>query len=96
MKTSQYIEIGSFVHKLVAFAKAAWALSYAVKSKADLLILDIQLLDYRGTKLAKQLRSISEYRFTRIDIGISAFMETHGNAPATLGLKDFYLACIIY
>lgn len=62
----QYIEKGSFEHKLVAFAKAAEALSYAVKSKVDLFILDIQLLDYRGTELARQLRSMPEYRFTPI------------------------------
>ena len=62
----RHIEKISFEHKLVAFAKAADALSYAVKSKVDLFILDIQLLDYRGTELARQLRSMPEYRFTPI------------------------------
>lgn len=62
----RYIEKGSFEHKLAAFAKAAEALSYAVKNKVDLFILDIQLLDYRGTELARQLRSMAEYRFTPI------------------------------
>lgn len=62
----RYIEKDSFEHKLAAFAKAAEALSYAVKSKVDLFILDIQLLDYRGTELARQLRSMPEYRFTPI------------------------------
>lgn len=62
----RYIENGSFEHKMTAFAKAAEALSYAVKNKVDLFILDIQLLDYRGTELARQLRSMPEYRFTPI------------------------------
>ena len=62
----RYIENSPLKHKLVTFPKAAEALSYAVKSKVDLFILDIQLLDYRGTELARQLRSIPEYRFTPI------------------------------
>lgn len=62
----RYIESSSFEHKLAVFAKAAEALLYAVKNKVDLFILDIQLLDYRGTELARQLRSMPEYRFTPI------------------------------
>ncbi len=62
----RYIENSSFEHRLAVFAKAAEALSYAVKNKIDLFILDIQLLDYRGTELARQLRSMPEYRFTPI------------------------------
>ena len=62
----RYIESSSFEYKLAAFAKAAEALSYASKNKVDLFILDIQLLDYRGTELARQLRSMPEYRFTPI------------------------------
>lgn len=62
----RYIENGSLGHKLVSFPKAAEALSYAVKNRVDLFILDIQLLDYRGTELARQLRSMPEYRFTPI------------------------------
>lgn len=53
-------------HDLAAFAKAAEALSYAESNQVDLFILDIQLLDYRGTELARQLRSMPEYRFTPI------------------------------
>lgn len=53
-------------HDLAAFAKAAEALSYAEINQVDLFILDIQLLDYRGTELAKQLRSMPKYRFTPI------------------------------
>ena len=60
------IENGASGHQLAAFPKAAEALSYAAKNKIDLFILDIQLLDYRGTELARQLRSMPEYRFMPI------------------------------
>jgi len=53
-------------HILAVFSKASEALHYAGKSRIDLFILDIQLLDYRGTKLAKQLRAMPEYHFTPI------------------------------
>lgn len=62
----RYIEKSSPKHQLAVFAKAAEALTYAGGSKVDLFILDIQLLDYRGTALAKQLRALPEYRFTPI------------------------------
>lgn len=62
----QYISELSSDHILVAFPKASLALHYASKNKIDLFILDIQLLDYQGTKLAKQLRAMPEYRFTPI------------------------------
>ena len=57
----RYIEKSSPKHQLAVFAKAAEALTYAGGSKVDLFILDIQLLDYRGTALAKQLRALPEY-----------------------------------
>lgn len=53
-------------HILAVFSKASEALHYAGKNRIDLFILDIQLLDYRGTKLAKQLRAMPEYHFTPI------------------------------
>lgn len=62
----RYIENQSPEHCFAAFPKAAEALAYASKNKVDLFILDIQLLDYRGTELARQLRSMTEYRFTPI------------------------------
>ena len=62
----RYVEKSSPEHTLTAFPKAAEALSYATERKVDLFILDIQLLDYRGTKLARQLRAMPEYRFTPI------------------------------
>lgn len=62
----RFMEKYASEYNLVTFAKAAEALSYAAKIRIDLFILDIQLLDYRGTKLAKQLRSMAEYRYTPI------------------------------
>jgi len=62
----QHIAELSSEHILAVFSKASEALQYAGKNRIDLFILDIQLLDYRGTKLAKQLRSMIEYRFTPI------------------------------
>lgn len=56
----------SSAHHLAAFPAAAAALSYAGENRVDLFILDIQLLDYRGTELARQLREMPEYRFTPI------------------------------
>lgn len=53
-------------HVLAVFSKASEALGYASKNRIDLFVLDIQLLDYRGTKLAKQLRAMPEYHFTPI------------------------------
>ena len=62
----RYIENSSDGHRLAVFGKAAEALSFAAQNKVDLFILDIQLLDYRGTELARQLRALPEYRFTPI------------------------------
>ena len=53
----RYIENSSDGHRLAVFGKAAEALSFAAQNKVDLFILDIQLLDYRGTELARQLRA---------------------------------------
>jgi len=50
----------------ISFSKAAEALQYAKKEAVDLFILDIQLLDYKGTSLAMQIRSIPEYKYTPI------------------------------
>jgi DNA-binding LytR/AlgR family response regulator len=62
----QYIKELSPEHILTVFSKASEALDYANKNRIDLFILDIQLPDYRGTKLAKQLRSTPQYQFTPI------------------------------
>lgn len=49
-----------------SFAKAMDALHYAKNHSIDLFILDIQLLDYKGTSLAKQIRAIPVYQYTPI------------------------------
>lgn len=50
----------------ISFSKAAEALQYAKKEVIGLFILDIQLLDYKGTSLARQIRSMAEYKYTPI------------------------------
>lgn len=42
------------------------ALEYANYQKYDLLFLDIQLLDYSGYELAKEIRNIDKYKLTPI------------------------------
>ncbi|KMY41497.1 LytR/AlgR family response regulator transcription factor [Peribacillus loiseleuriae] len=42
------------------------ALVMAQKKQFDVFIVDIQLLDYKGTDLVKQLRSIQTYKYTPI------------------------------
>lgn len=62
----RYVEALAGGHCLTVFSQASQALAYAGNNHVDLFILDIQLLDYRGTELAKQLRSMPDYRFTPI------------------------------
>ncbi len=62
----QYVNELASEHILTVFSKASEAFDYANKNRIDLFILDIQLMDYRGTKLAKQLRSMPQYQFTPI------------------------------
>jgi two-component system LytT family response regulator len=62
----QYISEMDGDIKTISFAKAAQALQYAKKEVVDLFILDIQLLDYKGTSLAMQIRSMPEYKYTPI------------------------------
>ena len=62
----QFMEQLSSGHRLTIFSNAAQALAWGKTHQIDLFILDIQLPDYRGTELGKQLRSMPEYRFTPI------------------------------
>ena len=62
----QCVERLSNNYHLTIFSNAAQALAWGKTHQIDLFILDIQLPDYRGTELGKQLRSMSEYRFTPI------------------------------
>lgn len=50
----------------ILFSRAAEAYRYAKDETVELFILDIQLLDYKGTGLAKQLRALPQYKFTPI------------------------------
>lgn len=50
----------------VLFARAGEAYQYAKDETVHLFILDIQLLDYKGTSLAKQIRALPKYKFTPI------------------------------
>lgn len=53
-------------HQMMACSTAASALSLAKTERFDLFLLDIQLPDYRGTELGRQLRAIPRYKFTPI------------------------------
>lgn len=60
------------------------ALKESCKSTYDMFLLDIQLLDYSGFELAKELRKIDEYKFTPIVFitaiptkELMAFKQTH-------------------
>ncbi len=62
----QYIEEIDKSIAVNSFAFAATAYNFAKVEKVSLFILDIQLLDYKGTSLAKQLRKLPQYKFTPI------------------------------
>ena len=51
---------------VVSFPEAGDALQYAKANDISLFILDIQLEDYKGTNLAKQLRELPEYKYAPI------------------------------
>ena len=53
-------------NRLFTFASAGEALKWAGDNQVNLFILDIQLPDYRGTELARQIRAMPRYRFTPI------------------------------
>lgn len=48
------------------FSKAGDAYQFAADNAVHLFIIDIQLVDYKGTSLAKQLRGLPQYKFTPI------------------------------
>jgi two-component system LytT family response regulator len=52
--------------ELVIYAKAGEAYQFAEKETVSLFVIDIQLADYKGTNLARQLRSLPEYKYTPI------------------------------
>ena len=53
-------------YQLTIFPNATQTLAWVKHNPADLFILDIQLPDYRGTELGKQLRALPDHRFTPI------------------------------
>lgn len=53
-------------HEIYSTGYAAIGLDYALKNIIDVFLLDIQLLDYPGTQLAEEIRSIDEYKMTPI------------------------------
>ena len=65
-RVTQYIRELSPEMEVVYFAEAGSALTYAKAADVILFILDIQLTDYKGTDLARQLRSLPEYKYTPI------------------------------
>lgn len=62
----QYTEALYGEHQLAICSTAAAALNWSNEHPVDLFILDIQLPDYRGTELGKQIRTMPRYRFTPI------------------------------
>ncbi len=52
--------------KVISFGKATDGLRYAKSQSVDLFLLDIQLEDYKGTSLAKQIRDLPQYKYTPI------------------------------
>lgn len=53
-------------YEVIVFPMAGEAYSYACGESISLFILDIQLADYKGTNLARQLRALEAYKYTPI------------------------------
>lgn len=52
--------------EVITFSEAGEALVYSRNEAVSIFILDIQLADYKGTSLARQLRTLPEYKYTPI------------------------------
>lgn len=52
--------------EIVVFSKAGEAYQFSQKEAVSLFVIDIQLADYKGTNLARQLRNLPEYKYTPI------------------------------
>lgn len=65
-KIQKFIRNIDLQYEVIVSAKAADAYAYACKEHIALFILDIQLADYKGTNLARQLRELPAYRYTPI------------------------------
>lgn len=62
----EYIGKISAELEMVSFSNARDALHYAKVNDIALFILDIQLEDYKGTHLARQIRELPGYKYTPI------------------------------
>ena len=65
-KIVRYIDNISADLEVHSVSEAGEALQYAKANDVSLFILDIQLEDYKGNSLAKQLRELPEYKYTPI------------------------------
>lgn len=65
-RIKQFISKIDTIHVISVCSEANIAYSLSQQEKFDLFILDIQLSDYKGTSLAKQLRNLPEYKYTPI------------------------------
>lgn len=65
-KIQKFIKNIDSQYEVTVFSKAADAYAYAYNVPIDLFILDIQLTDYKGTNLARQLRELQIYQYTPI------------------------------
>ena len=81
---------------VVSFPEAGDALQYAKVNDISLFILDIQLEDYKGTNLAKQLRELPEYKYTPIffDTGQTADGMDHKFFPKGFDIGN--ILCSIF
>lgn len=65
-RIKEYIKKVTPQLEVITFSQAGEAYCYAQKEAICVFIIDIQLADYKGTSLAKQLRSLQEYKYTPI------------------------------
>lgn len=65
-RINQYIMNIDTELEVISFAEAGAAYNFAKKETIALFIIDIQLVDYKGTSLAKQIRALPSYKYTPI------------------------------
>lgn len=65
-RISKFIQTIDPGYEVIVFKMAGEAYSYACRERVSLFIIDIQLADYKGTNLARQLRALEAYKYTPI------------------------------
>lgn len=65
-RLTQYIKHVAPDLEIIVFPGAGDAYRYAKKVMISVFIVDIQLTDYKGTSLVKQLRALPKYKYTPI------------------------------